>query len=121
MKLLIVDDDRVLHLTFTKPLVESGHEVFSAYDGPEALDMAFEHKPDIIILDVTMPHMDGRDICKKLKNSPETEHIKIIMLTARDSHHDRLLGIELGADEYLSKPCSIAYLDRAINKIAGKH
>ena len=55
MKLLIVDDDQVIHLTFTKPLINSGHEVFNAYDGQEALDMALKHKPDIIILDVTMP------------------------------------------------------------------
>jgi len=120
MKILIVDDDRVIHLTFTKPLIENGHEVFNVYDGQEALDMAVKHKPDIIVLDVTMPHMDGRDICKKLKASPETQHIKIIMLSARNSHHDRILGLELGADEYLSKPCSISHLERIINKIAWK-
>ncbi|MBU0484342.1 MAG: response regulator [Proteobacteria bacterium] len=120
MKILIVDDDRTIHLAYTKPLKKSGHEVLSAYDGPEALEMAVAHQPEIIVLDLTMPGMDGRDICKQLKNAPDTKQIKIIMLTAKDTQHDRLLGVELGADEYLTKPCSIFYLEMAINKIIRK-
>ena len=120
MKLLIADDDRVIHLTFTKPLIKNGFEVLSAFDGQEAMDMAIEHKPDIILLDLTMPKMDGRDICKKLKNSPETRHIKIIMLSGKNEHLDRLLGLELGADDYISKPCSIFHLERAINQLVRK-
>ena len=120
MKLLIADDDKTIHLTYTKPLKKSGFEVLNAYDGWETIDMAFEHIPDIIILDVTMPEGDGRDICKQLKNSPETRHIKIIMLTGKDRHHDRRLGLELGADEYLEKPCPFFFLERAIDKIVSK-
>lgn len=117
MKLLIVDDDRSIHLTYTKPLQESGFEVLNAYDGQEAIDMALDHNPDIVVLDLTMPKIDGRDICKKLKNSPQTSHMKIIMLTGKDTHIDRLLGAELGADDYLTKPCPIFYLELAINNV----
>ncbi len=117
MKILIADDDRVIHISFTKPLVNSGYEVISAYDGQEAFDMAVDQKPDIIILDLGLPKMDGRDVCKNLKESPQTEHIKILMFTGKDQDHDRRLGLELGADDYISKPCSISFLERSINKI----
>ena len=120
MKILIADDDRVIHISFTKPLINSGYEVISAYDGQEAFDMAVDQKPDIIILDLGLPKMDGRDVCKKLKESPETKHTKILMLTGKNQDHDRHLGLELGADDFISKPCSISYLERALDKIARK-
>ena len=120
MKILIVDDDRTIHLTYTKPLKKSGFEVLNAYDGQEAMDMASEHKPDVVLLDLTMPGMDGRDICKRLKSSPETQHIKIIMLTGKQTQNDRRVGFESGADEYLEKPCPISFIERAINKIIRK-
>lgn len=116
MKILIADDDRTIHLSFTKFLTEQGHEVLHAYDAPEALALALAQRPDILLLDITMPAGDGRNICQQLKSSPETESIVIIMLTARESQHDRTLALELGANDYISKPCSIPYLDRAIAK-----
>ncbi len=120
MKLLIVDDDQVIHLSFTKPMTENGFEVLNAYDGRQAINMVWEHMPDIILLDLTLPEIDGRDVCKKIKNSPETSHIKIIMLTAKEEQHDRLLGLKLGADEYIAKPCTIGFLERVIKKVMKK-
>ncbi len=117
MKLLIADDDRTVHMSFTKKLTEDGYEVLHAYDGVEALEIATEQLPDLVLLDLTMPHMDGRTVCQTLKSTTETKHIKIIMLTAKDSQHDRTLGYELGADEYISKPCSITYLSRMVRRI----
>lgn len=120
MKILIADDDRTIHLSFTKFLTEQGHEVLHAYDGPQTLDQASSDLPDLILLDITMPGGDGRNICQQLKGGAKTAAIKIIMLTARESQFDRTLGLELGADDYITKPCSIPYLDRAIAKLMRK-
>ena len=116
-KILIADDDRTIHISFTKFLTEQGFEVLHAYDGKEAMELAQEQRPDIILLDLTMPMLDGRTVCKKLKEDAETEHIKIIMLTAKDAQHDITLGYELGADSYITKPCSIHFLERSLNKL----
>lgn len=117
MKILIADDDRTIHISFTKFLTEQGHELLHAYDATETMQLALAERPDLILLDITMPAGDGRNICQHLKSSPDTSLIKIIMLTARESQHDRTLALELGADDYITKPCSIPYLDRAISKL----
>ena len=113
-KLLIADDEKYLHDLLTKVLSGDDFDILHAYDGKETLRLAQEQLPDLILLDVMMPAMDGRDICKKLKNDPETKRIKIIMLTAKDQQHDRILGLQLGADDYIPKPCSMNYLVRRI-------
>ncbi|MBA3014274.1 MAG: response regulator [Proteobacteria bacterium] len=120
MKILIADDDRTIHISFTKFLTEQGHEILHAYDASEAMQIASTQSPDLILLDITMPAGDGRNICQQLKSAQDTADIKIIMLTARDSQHDRTLAMELGADDFISKPCSIPYLDRAITKLTRK-
>ncbi len=116
-KILIADDDRTTHIKFRKFLIANGFEVFNAYDGATAFSIALEHIPDVILLDISMPEMDGRDVCRKLKSQPDTSKIKIIMITSRDQHYDRLLGFAVGADEYIEKPCSIYYLERSINAL----
>lgn len=120
MKILIADDDRTIHISFTKFLTEKGHEILHAYDANEAMQIVSTQQPDLILLDITMPAGDGRNICQHLKSNPETSGIKIIMLTARESQHDRTLAMELGADDYITKPCSVPYLDRAISKLTRK-
>ena len=117
MKILIADDDKTIHISFTKPLVNLGHEVLNAYDGVEALQLAQTEGPDLILLDVTMPLMDGRDVCKKLKGSDETKEITIIMLSAKDQQFDRQVGFEMGADDYIIKPCSVSFIERVLNKM----
>ncbi len=120
MKILIADDDRIIHISLSKPFTTKGFEVINAYDGQEALDMALKEKPDIIFLDVTMPGLDGRDVCKKIRNTPGNESMYIIMLTAKNQQFDRLLGFEVGADQYVTKPCDIDYLLRAVEKVQKK-
>jgi two-component system alkaline phosphatase synthesis response regulator PhoP len=117
MKILIADDDRTIHISFTKFLTEQGNEVLHAYDADEAMAVVTTQRPDLILLDITMPAGDGRNICSHLKANPETAGIKIIMLTARESQYDRTLSMEIGADDFITKPCSIPYLDRAIAKL----
>ena len=116
-KILIADDEKYLHDLLAKVLSADEFDMLHAYDGKEALRLAEEQLPALIVLDVMMPAMDGRDICKRLKSSPKTKDMKIIMLTAKDQQHDRILGLQLGADDYISKPCSMNYLARRI-KIA---
>lgn len=120
MKILIADDDATIHASFTKPLAQKGFEVFNAYDGKEALRIAEEQLPEIILLDLLMPEMDGRDVCTKLKNNPETKHIFIVMLSSKDQEWDRKLGLTLGAEEYIEKPCDLVFLNLVINKILRK-
>ena len=119
-KLLIADDEKYPHDLLTKLLPVDEFDIIHAYDGKETLRLAKEQLPDLIILDIMMPLMDGRDICNKLKNDPETKNMKIIMLTAKDQQHDRILGLELGADDYITKPCSINYLARRIEMACDK-
>ena len=117
MKILIADDDKTIHISLTKPLQESGHEVLNAYDGLEALDKVNQEKPDLVFLDISMPGMDGRNVCKAIKENEETKNITVIMLTAKETQFDRQVGFEVGADDYLSKPCSVMYIERAIRKL----
>ena len=117
MKIIIADDDKTIHVSFTKPLVNMGHEVISAYNGVEALELAQKEKPDLLLLDISMPALDGREVCKKLKASEETKKINIIILSSKDQQFDRQIGFEVGADDYIIKPCSVMYLERMIKKL----
>ena len=118
-KLLIADDSKYIHSLLANSLFTDEFDIMHAYDGQEALDAAEDELPDIIILDIMMPVIDGRDVCKQLKMDPATSDIKIIMLTGKDTQHDRVLGLELGADDYIEKPCSVSYLMRSIRKLLG--
>jgi DNA-binding response OmpR family regulator len=79
--------------------------------------MAVEERPALIILDLMMPLLDGRSICKKLKGYPVTKDTKIIMVTAKNTQSDRLVGFEVGADDYLEKPCSCELLARSVKNL----
>jgi len=91
--------------------------VISAADGAQALRLATEHKPDLIVLDAMMPEMDGFEVLRKLKELPETEDIPVIMLTARKQERDVVTGLSLGARDYLVKPFMPAELLMRIQKI----
>ena len=119
-KLLIADDNKDIHDVLDKFLSVNQFDVIHAYDGKETLKLAREQLPDLIVLDIIMPLADGRDICKELKNDPKTESMKIIMLTGKDEQHDRILGLELGADDYIPKPFSLNYLRRRIERLLEK-
>jgi DNA-binding response OmpR family regulator len=116
-KLLIADDVQEIHDLLIIYLSADEFDIIHAFDGKETLELAKEQLPDLIVLDILMPLMDGRDICKKLKSHPETKNIKILMLTGKNEQHDRILGLELGADDYITKPCSISYLSRRIKAL----
>lgn len=100
---LIVDDDVKLVQLLRTYFDKEGFIVFSANDGLDALQLVREKKPDIMILDVMLPGLDGWDICRRIRRDND---IPIIMLTARDEESDRLIGLEIGADDYVTKPFS---------------
>jgi len=102
-KILVVDDEPEIVRVLRGYLEQSNYTVIAAYSGPEALRRARTESPDLILLDIMLPGMDGIDVCKALRQS---SNVPIIMLTARVEETDRVLGLELGADDYVTKPFS---------------
>jgi two-component system phosphate regulon response regulator PhoB len=103
---LVVDDEQDVVDLVRINLQRHGLDVISAQDGAAALKMAMDHKPDVVILDLMLPEMNGFDVCRELKSVPETASIPVIMLTARTQTNDRINGFETGADDYVTKPFS---------------
>ena len=102
-RILIVDDERKLVQGLVAYFREAGFETLTAYDGRAALDIARREQPDLIVLDLMLPEIDGLEVCRQLRR---TSGVPIIMLTARVEEADRLIGLELGADDYILKPFS---------------
>ncbi|HAM72733.1 MAG TPA: DNA-binding response regulator [Verrucomicrobiales bacterium] len=105
-RILVVDDEPDVVELLEFNLRQAGFDVKSADDGAEALKRAHETPPDLIILDLMLPGMEGTEVCKELRRNPLTARIPILMLTARSAEIDRVLGLELGADDYVTKPFS---------------
>lgn len=107
LKILVIDDEKDIVELLKYNLEKAGYKVIFAYDGKSALDSVEKNKPDLIILDLMLPEIDGIEICKFLKQNEDTKDIPIIMLTARTSEMDKILGLDLGADDYITKPFSV--------------
>ena len=105
-KILIVDDEADILTLLEYNLKKAGFKVISAKDGPEALELTKKERPDLIILDIMLPSMEGTEICKVIKKDEVTSHIPVIMLTAKGEEVDRIVGLELGAEDYITKPFS---------------
>jgi DNA-binding response OmpR family regulator len=105
-KILIVDDEKDIVKMLDYNLKKEGFRTISAYDGEDALDLAGRERPDLIILDLMLPGLDGLEVCKSLKKADKTALIPIIMLTAKTKEADKIVGLELGADDYMTKPFS---------------
>ena len=103
-RILVVDDIEANVRLLEAKLSAEYYEVLTASDGPSALALAAAEKPDIILLDVMMPGMDGFEVCRRLKDDPESRHIPVVLVTALDGRADRVAGLEAGADEFLTKP-----------------
>lgn len=106
-KILVVDDDHKIVDLAKMYLEKDGYRVVVAYDGHAALDLARHEHPALIVLDLSLPEMDGRDVCRTLRAE---SNVPIIMLTARTEDTDKLVGLELGADDYITKPCNFREL-----------
>lgn len=114
---LVIDDQENIIEFIKLGLKYEGFLVESAADGPQGLDAAQRINPDLIILDVMLPGMDGLEVCKNLRHNPTTQDIPILMLTAKDDVRDRIAGLDTGADDYLTKPFSFEELVARIRAI----
>src|SRR3954451_13579926 len=103
-RILVVDDIEANVRVLEAKLTAEYYDVISATDGSTALAMAAADTPDIILLDIMMPGMDGFEVCRRLKDDPLTRHIPVVLVTALDGRGDRIQGLEAGADEFLNKP-----------------
>lgn len=106
-KILVVDDEISLLETLAYNLKKQGYEVEMAGDGPTAVELARSSRPDLIVLDIMLPGMDGFEVCREIRKETNTP---VLMLTARDDEIDRVVGLEVGADDYLTKPFSMREL-----------
>jgi two-component system phosphate regulon response regulator PhoB len=104
--ILVVEDDSDILQLLTYNLQAAGYDVLTSQEGYDALNIARSHLPTLIVLDLMIPGIDGFEVCRELKRSPETRNIFVIMLTAKGEEVDRIVGLELGADDYVVKPFS---------------
>ena len=108
--ILVVEDENNIRANMIAFLEAEGFEAIPAKDGAEALKLFFDRIPDLVILDLMLPKVDGLEVCKTIRRD---SNVPIIMVTARDEEIDKLLGLELGADDYITKPFSLREIGRA--------
>lgn len=106
--ILIVDDEKTIVDMLVYNLQKEGYNTLEAYDGEEAVNIAIAEKPDLVLLDIMLPKMDGLTVCKRIRQT--LNNIPILMLSAKDEEIDKILGLELGADDYITKPFSVREL-----------
>ncbi len=109
-KILVVEDEKDLADLITYNLERNGYDAISAGDGQAALDLAIKHLPDLVLLDLMLPGLDGTEVARKLKSDSRTSHIPVIMLTAKGEETDVVVGLTIGADDYVTKPFSMKIL-----------
>jgi len=115
VRILVVEDDRGVAVSLTDGLTDAGFDVSHAPTGQAALDAEAAEDIDVVLLDLGLPDMDGRDVCRRLRS--RSSNVPIIMLTARSDEFDRVLGLELGADDYVTKPFSVRELVARIRAV----
>ena len=112
--ILIVEDEKNINDILSYTFTQSGYKTLSAYDGVSGLEMCLAEKPNLVLLDVNLPGMDGMDVCKEIR---KTSNVPIIMLTAREDEVDKVLGLEFGADDYITKPYSARELSARVKAL----
>ncbi len=116
-KILIVEDDPDISELIHFNLEKAGYQTVRAEDGEQALRLTQKHQPDLILLDLLLPGLNGLEVCRRLKRDPAVQHIPIMMVTAKGDEMDRVVGLELGADDYVVKPFSIREIILRIQKL----
>jgi phosphate regulon transcriptional regulator PhoB len=109
-KILIVDDEKDIVDLISYNLEKEGFVTIKAYDGESALELVKARKPDLVVLDLMLPRIKGLEVCKFIRKNPDTETLPIIMLTAKGDQVDKILGLEMGADDYITKPFNVREL-----------
>ena len=118
-KIIIIDDDHMIHETFNAVLSSEEFTLIHVFDCQGVVELINNKQPDLVILDIMMPTGDGRDICKKIKKDQKTKDIKVMMLSAKSEQFDRIIGVEVGADEYITKPFNPIILAQDIKRMCG--
>ena len=116
-KVLIIDDEEHIVELIKYNLESSGYKTYEAYNGIDGLKIARKELPDLILLDLMLPGIDGLEVCKRLRADDKLKQVPIIMLTAKSEEIDKILGLELGADDYITKPFSIRELNARIKAV----
>src|SRR5262245_45204202 len=116
-RLLVIEDEKHLQKVLEFNLRQAGHDVHTALRGREGLELAREHHPELVLLDLMLPDLAGTEVCRALKRDPHTRDIAVLMLTAKGEEVDRIVGFELGADDYVVKPFSVRELMLRIDAI----
>ena len=116
-RILLVDDEQDLVQVVRRSLRDEGYEVLTAYDGVAALSVARRHRPDLVILDIVMPRLDGLQVCHRLRRDPSLAAVPILFLTARTAIEDRIKGLDEGGDDYLAKPFDLGELKARIRAL----
>src|SRR5437899_7418297 len=120
-RILIIEDERALTEVLTYNLQREGYETIVAHDGQEGLRKAQTLLPDMILLDLMLPVLNGLDVCRELRAGERTRHIPIVMLTAKAEETDQVIGFSLGADDYVTKPFSIKVLVQRVKALQRRH
>ncbi len=116
-RILIVDDSEVQLYALRKVLENGGHQVFAAESGAAGIDLAVSEKPDLVLMDVVMPEMNGFQATRKLARNPETANIPVVFVTTKDQESDRVWGMRQGAADYITKPVDRKHLLATIRRI----
>jgi phosphate regulon transcriptional regulator PhoB len=116
-KILVVDDEKDILELIAFNLAREGYEVLTAGDGEKALELIMSGKPDLVVLDLMLPGIKGLDVCRIIRRQPATEKLPVIMVTARGEDMDKVVGLEMGADDYLTKPFSVRELVARIRAV----
>jgi two-component system, OmpR family, alkaline phosphatase synthesis response regulator PhoP len=119
-KILVVDDEIYIVHILDFSLGMEGYEVITALDGEQALERLKVEKPDLVVLDIMMPKVDGYEVCKSIKSNPATKQTPVILLSAKGRNVDQKLGFDVGADDYITKPFSPRKLVERINQLLGQ-
>jgi len=118
-RILVVDDVEANVRLLEAKLTLEYYEVMTAGDGAKALQVASDERPDIILLDVMMPGMDGFETCRRLKADPVTRHIPVVLVTALDGREDKIKGLGVGADDFVTKPISVTSFLETVRRFIG--
>jgi two-component system alkaline phosphatase synthesis response regulator PhoP len=119
-KILVVDDEADLAKAISFSLTAEGYTVLVSYNGEDALNQARKENPDLILLDIMLPKLDGYKVCRLLKFDERYKHIPILMLTAKTQEKDKIVGMETGANEYITKPFDVDELTEKIKAYLNK-
>ena len=114
--IMVVDDERDLVETIKLKLSAEGYDVIEAYDGQEALEKMRQKRPDLVLLDIMMPQLNGYQVCREIKKDAKLKQIPVLMLTAKVQESDKFWGLETGADDYITKPFEFETLMDSIKK-----